>query len=91
METVIKLLELPAKVLKFDHLDRGRKRKFLIQKRLVEVIRESKRLAGTVGAEEEKEDEPNYENWKNDEPKTKISKVKKGVEKILRRAKSLVR
>ena len=39
VETVIKLLDLPAKVLKFDHLDRGRKRKFLIQKRLVEVIR----------------------------------------------------
>ena len=28
IETVIKLLDLPAKVLKFDHLDRGRKRKF---------------------------------------------------------------
>ena len=65
VETVIKLLDLPAKVLKYEHLDRGRKRKFLIQKRLVEVIRENKNLE-----EESIEPDPEMhpkENTKNGE------------------------
>ena len=91
VETVIKLLELPSKVLKFDHLDRGRKRIFSIQKRLVEVIRDNKNPRDPNKPEQENETELIYEKWKIEEPKTKISQVKKGVEKILRRAKTLLR
>ena len=87
----MKLLDLHSKVLKFDHLDRGRKRKFLIQKRLVEVIRENKEPENSIEADAENEFEQKYENRETTEPKTTAAQIKKGVEKILRRAKSLVR
>ena len=84
-------MELPAKVLKYDQLDRGRKRKFLIQKRLVEVIRENKELKDSIEEGWENEFEKKYENRKKTEPETKATQIKKGVDKILRRAKRLVR
>ena len=89
---MIRLLELPARILKFDHLDRGRKRKVLIQKRLVDFISrdtlvenktQERRLA--VDSSEK------FQNWKQFDQKNNTGKIKKGVEKIFRKARSLVR
>ena len=71
-------MELPAKILKFDHLDRGRKRKFLIQNRLVEVIRENKEPLASGEADLENDLAKKHENWKNSEPKAISDQIKNG-------------